>query len=363
MTDVRPQRPRFFAFVRQIVLVMVALLVVGGVLIGLVSIQEYVSAAGVVLPRHEVRLHSLVDTVVLDVLVEDGDRVEAGQALVALDDQAVRDQLARQEDAVVLKQADLLVAQRALERLRVAPLPETYRFAELDVERARARLAAAEERLRPQQDLHEKRLASDQDLADAKAQVALATIDVQAAERRQQLVKSGLAETILAEAEAGVERTRTELTVLEKQAERTRELLTRYRITAPIRGDVVQLEKRPGEPVARGELVTVLTPDEARRVLFRVAERDIVRVDEGQEVRLYSPAFPYRQYGVAQGEVYMVENWAQTSAVGSPSEGGRSYEVRAYVIEAPYVLRLGSSVQGDIMVGRKQIFRILLGWD
>ncbi|MCK4298429.1 MAG: HlyD family efflux transporter periplasmic adaptor subunit, partial [Planctomycetes bacterium] len=361
MTELRPQRPRFFAFVRRMLLVMVLLLVAGGAVIGLVSIEENISAAGVVLPRLEVRLHCRVDTVVLEVLVEDGDRVEAGQLLVALDDRAVRDQQARQQDAVTLKQADLLVAQRALERLRVAPLPENYRFAELEVERARARLASAEERLRPQQDLHEKRLASDQDLADAKAQVALATIDVKAAERRQQLVESGLAETILAEAEAGVERIRAELAVLQRQAQRTRELLTRYAITAPIQGDVVQVEKRPGERVTRGELVMVLTPDERRRVLFRVSERDIVKVQQGQEVRLYSPAFPYRQYGVTEGQVYMVENWAQTSAVGSFGEGARTYEVRAYVTVAPYVLRLGSSVQGDIMVGKKQIFRILLG--
>ncbi len=344
-------------------LVMVLLLVVGGVVIGLVSIEEHVSAAGVVLPRLEVRLHSQVDTVVLEVLVEDGDPVEAGQLLAALDDRALRDQRARQQDAVTLKQADLLVAQRALERLRVAPLPENYRFAELGVERAQARLASAEERLRPQEDLHEKRLASDQDLADARAQVALATIDVKAAERRRQLVESGLAETILAEAEAGVERIRAELAVLGRQAQRSRELLTRYAITAPTQGRVVQVEKRPGERVTRGELVMVLTPDERRRVLFRVSERDIVRVRQGQEVRLYSPAFPYRQHGVTHGQVYMVENWAQTSAVGSFGEGARTYEVRAYVTVAPYVLRLGSSVQGEIMVGEKQIFRILLGLD
>jgi len=344
-------------------LVMVLLMMGGGLVVGLVSIQENVTTSGVVRPRQEVRLHSLVDTVVLKVPVEDGDEVEAGQTLMVLDDEAVREQLARQQDSLALKQADLLVGRRALERLRVAPLPENYRFTELDVERARARLASAEERLGRQQSLFEKDLASQQDLTDAKAQVALATIDVKAADRRQQIVKSGLAETILAEAEAGVERTKAELVVLEKQVQRTQKALTRFRISAPEKGRVVRVDKKPGEPVQRGELVLLLTPDDRRRVVFRVPERDSVKVRPGQPVRIYSPLFPYRQYGVAEGEVYMVGNWAESVGANPVGGGGPSYEVRVYVTDAPYTLPLGSSVQGEITVGKKQIFRILLGFD
>ena len=363
MTERRPQRPRFFAFVRRMLLVMVLLMMAGGLVIGLVSIQEHVATFGVVRPRQEMRLHSLTGSVVLEVLVEDGDEVEAGQALLTLDDRAVREQLARQEDSLALKQADLFVSQMALERLRVAPLPENYRFIELEVERAKARLASAEESLGRQQSLFEKDLASQQDLTDAKAQVALTAIDVKAAESRQRLVESGLAETILAEAEAGVERIRTELTVLEQQVQRTRETLVLFQIVAPDKGRIVRVEKLRGEPVQRGELVLVLSPDDRRRIVFRVPERDSVKVATGQMVRIYSPLFPYRQYGVADGEVYMVKNWAEANDTGQTGSSGLSYEVRVYVTDAPYVLPLGSSVQGEIMVGKKQVFRILLGLD
>lgn len=363
MTEYRPQRPRLFAFVKRMLAALVVLVVVGGLVVVLVPVQEHVSAYGVVRPRQEVRLHSLVDTVVLEVKAQDGDQVEAGQVLVVLDDAAVREQLAAQEDALALKRADLEVARRSLERLRVAPLPEAYRFTELELARARARLASAQERLARQQSLYEKNLASDQDLTDAKAQVALASIEVKMAERRDQLVRNGLARTILAEAEASVARVQAEVEALQKQVERIRRRLQRYRLTAPLAGRVVRVEKRPGELVSRGELVLVLTPDERRRIFFRVAERDIVKVAKGQKVRIYSPLFPYRQYGIAEGEVYMVENWAETPASGALGFGGRTYEVRAYVTDAPYVLPLGSSVEGEILVGKKRIYRILLGLD
>ena len=371
MTERRPQRPRFFAFVRRMLLVMVLLLVLGGLVIGLVSIQEHVATFGVVRPRQEVRLHSLVDTVVLEVPVKDGDQVEPGDTLMVLDDQAIREGLARQQDTLVLKRADLLVSQRALESLRVAPLPENYRFIELAVERAQARLASAEEGLGRQQSLFEKDLASQQDLTDAKEEVALAAIDVKAAESRQRLVESGLAETVLAKAEAGVERTSAELAVLRGQIQRTQAMLTRFRITAPGKGQVVRVEKLPGDPIQRGELVLVLSPDDRRRIVFRVHERDSVKVVTGQPVRIYSPLFPYRQYGVAEGEVYMVKNWAEADDGNQTGSSGRSYEVRVYVTKVPstgpdglrYVLPLGSSVQGEIMVGKKQVYRVLLGLD
>ena len=362
MTNFRPQRPRLFVFVRHMLVVLVVFLAAGAFVAGLVSIQEHVSAFGVVRPRQEVPLHSLVDAVVLDLPVEDGDEVQAGQSLLVLDDLAVRTQLAAQEDALALKQADLVVSQRALDRLRVAPLPDSYRFTELELERARSRLSSAQESLSRQQSLFDKGLASDQDLTDAKATVAMATIDLEMSQRRHELVKSGMAESILQEAEAATGRIQAEVEVLKNQIDRTKELLSRFHINSPVAGRVVMVTKKRGEPVSRGELVAVVASGEERRVFLRVAERDIVKVQKGQPVHLYSSLFPYRQYGIAYGEVYMVENWAGTSAT-STAVTGPSYEVRAYITKAPYILPLGSSIQGDIQVGKKQIFRILLGWD
>jgi len=436
MTDFRPQRPRLFVFVRHLLVVLLVLLVAGGVTACLVPIQEYVSASGSVRPRQEVPLHSLVDAVVLERPVEDGDEVQAGQSLMVLDDLPVRSQLAAQEDSLALKRADLAVSQRALERLRVAPLPDSYRFTGLELERARSRLASAEESLSRQQSLFDKGLASDQDLTDAKAAVALATIDLRMAERRDELVKAGMAETILEEAEAATGRIQAEVEVLQNQVSRTRELLSRFRIDAPvggrvvmvtkkkgepvtrgelvaevavdeerhvylspvagrvvqvakeqgdavkqgelvaavaageerhtfrspIAGQVVQVAKRQGEPVAKGELVAEVASGQDRRVFLRVAERDIFKVRPGQPVHLYSSVFPYRQYGIAEGEVYLVEKWAGTSLSGA-TVTGPSYEVRAYINKAPYVLPLGSTVQGEILVGKKEIWRILLGMD
>ncbi len=348
-------------------LVLVLLLVLGGVAVTLVSIKEYVTSAGIVRPAEEVRLHSLLDGVVLEVTVEDGDQVSEGDVLVRIDDAYYLEQLSRQEDDLALKKADLAVAEQELARLRVAPLPESYRFSELDVERAQARLDAAQDSLDRQVTASDKGVTSGQALADAKAQVALARVDLAMAQRRQELVAAGLAQAILKETEAGVARTRTEVAIMEEQASRSRQLLSRYTITAPKDGLVVRREKLAGESVSRGELVLVLTPDEKRRVFFHVPERDVVKVVPGQKVRIYSQQYPYRQYGVTQGEVYKVENWAPGQTPGSVGGGGggRSYEVRVWITDCPYPtpLSLGSSVQGEILVGDKRVYRVLLGFD
>jgi len=359
----RPQRPRFFAFIRRLVGVLILLLALGGVGIALVSIEEHVGALGEVRPLVDLRLHSLVDSVVLEVLVDDGDEVKKGDLLMQLDDVYYRDSLARQRASLVLKQADLLVAEKSLASLRVAPLPEAYRFTELGLDRAKARLASAQERLKRQQSLYDKGLASDQELTDAQAAVRLAEIDVSLARRRRDLVNAGMAEKAIEEAEARLERIRTEAEVLQSQLKRSEELLSRYEIRAPEDATVVRVEKRPGEPVSRGELVLALSPGSERRVYLRVPERDVIKVRPGQKVRFFSQMYPYRQFGAAEGEVYLVEKWAEP--YGSGSAGGpssRGYLVKCYIdSDAPYTLPLGSSVEAEILVGEKPIWKILLG--
>lgn len=125
---------------------------------------------------------------------------------------------------------------------------------------------------------------------------------------------------------------------------------------------VTKVHKQPGEAVQPGDKIVTLVPaDPATRepidivALLEVREERAGPVQPGQPVRLYSAMYPHRLYGHAKGIIETVE------PVAEPDEKGRSQvRARARVVAAPFPLKLGSHVQGEIVVGRKPIYRIIL---
>ena len=120
-----------------------------------------VTASAVVAPAQRAVLVAGVAGRIAEVRVAEGERVEAGWALVALDDEAARAQLAQAEAALAAAQAelDLLVA---------GPTPEELRQAEAAVAGAQAALGALQAGARP-----ENVAQAEASLASAQAALAL----------------------------------------------------------------------------------------------------------------------------------------------------------------------------------------------
>jgi HlyD family secretion protein len=122
-----------------------------------------VTASGVVVPAQEASLSLPSDGVVAEVLVTEGDRVEAGQLLVRLE-------AGRQAGAVAEAEARLRYAQVQLDRLRAGPSPQEIAAAQAAVEEAQAGLAKLEETVQPE------------DIAAAQAALASAQATLQKAQ-------------------------------------------------------------------------------------------------------------------------------------------------------------------------------------
>jgi HlyD family secretion protein len=103
-----------------------------------------VVADAVVVPVRTARLSLPTGGIVAEVLVAEGDAVEAGQVLLRLDS-------ARQAAAVAQAQAQLLRAEKAVAELRAGPRPEEVDAAQAAVEAAQAQLARAQQGARPEE--------------------------------------------------------------------------------------------------------------------------------------------------------------------------------------------------------------------
>ena len=209
-------------------------------------------ATGYVVARRQATVSSKTTGKVIDVLIEEGDRVEKGQMLAVLDDSVPRAQLA-------LSESMLQSARAGLEELRVL-----LKQAQLDLDRTRG-LAA-------------RNLASQADLD------------------RDGLDVEGL--------NARLERAGKEVTVAERSLDVQQQLLEDMEIRAPFSGIVVAKAAQPGEmisPVSAGGgftrtgICTIVDMD-SLEVEVDVNEAYINRVRERQPVQVTLNAYPQDHY-------------------------------------------------------------------
>lgn len=214
--------------------------------------DSVLDATGYVVARRQATVSAKTTGKVIDVLIEEGDRVEKGQMLAVLDDSIPLAQLE-------LSRSQLESARAGLEELRVG-----LRQAELDLERTRG--------------LDERKLASQADLDRDALNV----------------------EALLAR----LERAGKDVLVAERSLAVQRQLLEDMEIRAPFSGVVVAKAAQPGEmisPVSAGGGFTrtgicTIVDMESLEVEVDVNEAYINRVQVDQPVQVTLNAYPEDRY-------------------------------------------------------------------
>lgn len=243
------------------------------------------SAPGRVEPRSGTfHLSSRAPGKVAEVLVRSGDRVQAGDPLIRIDDEEAR---ARLQAAL----ADVEVRRRDRDA-------ETVGRPALDRRNAEDAVAAAERALHAARTEFDRVFAANrsrpaaEEVSRARSAVAAARekLDQERANLTRVLALPGMpAPTRL---EAGLAAARTDVTLAELAIEHSR-------IRAPVDGTVLQTNVKVGEIIAPSADAPALTLGDtsALRVKGEIQERDIAKVRVGQRVTVQSNAFPGQSYG------------------------------------------------------------------
>ena len=344
-----------------------------------------VEGTGSLAPTAEVALAFLSGGQVAEILVVEGQVVEAGQPLVQLETDDLALQVVRSEAALASAEgrlAQLLAgprpeevaaqetnlaatmggvsaaaanrdqvtagpsaAQIAAAETQVASAEMEYRTALINCdsidegdearrEQARYDLWAAEVALNAAQTQLDVLLAgADADaVRAAQSNVGSAAAQRDAAQAQIDLLLAGATEEQIQAAEAAVAQARVAL-------DQTRLRLQQATLTAPMAGAVTSLGLESGEMVNPGQTVVVLSDLTALEVDVNLDETDVVRVAADQDVQVSLDAFP----GVEMtGEVTYIAPTAQTQTgvvlypvtirltPGDPSTGsGQGLPVRA----------------------------------
>jgi multidrug resistance efflux pump len=298
------------------------------------SRERMLAGSGLVEARREnIPIGVNVAGVVVDVFVKKGDHVKVGAPLFRTDDREVRGQ-------VGVREAQLESALAQLHKLEAAPRAEDVPPLEASVEEAQAKLNDAETSLARTEKLHSRNAAtvSDRDkerYAYHAARAALARAKADLAR-----MKKGTWQEDLNVAKVAVKLARSELS-------NSQILLDRLTVRAPIEGDVLQLNVRPGQFAAMtwNEPMIVLGDINRLHVRVDIDENDVPLFDKGAAAVAY---FKGRSHGrfplkFEYVEPYMV---AKQSLTGSSSE-----RVDTRVLRVVYSLPDGC--KNDVHVGQQ----------
>lgn len=228
---------------------------------GIVEAQSENIAIGTALPGVVMEVHVPVEKV--------GQRVRAGEALFRVDDRALLAQLKVQE-------ANLAAAEAQLAKLEAMPRPE-----ELPPSEAKVRVAQANVNM--QHDLAERarRLVNSRAMADEDVNQRQLALEV----ARQQLAQAKADYELLKAGAWGPDKKIAYAAVLQSrsQIEQTRIELDRLVVRAPVDGDVLQVNVRPGEYVGTppNQALIVLGSVHELHVRVDIDEHDIPRYRRG----------------------------------------------------------------------------------
>ncbi|WP_395787605.1 efflux RND transporter periplasmic adaptor subunit [Aquimonas sp.] len=259
------------------------------------ALNDTALASGNLVYETQIQLRSEVTGRVAEVLVEEGQRVQRGDLLMRLDQDAF--------------QADLDSADAGV------------RAGEIEIRSRRARLDDLGRQLERQRQLRERGLVGADAFEQLQSQHQIAKIAVEAGDQA------------LAQAAA--------------QRELARDRLQRTLFIAPIDGLMVSVDIKPGETVIAGTTnivgsdLMVLADPSVLLAELRVDEADIARVQRGQKVQVFAAAHPNTPL---TGEVVQIGTSARAQGVSQ----SLSFKVQVQIDPTELSLHPGMSCRAEI---------------
>jgi HlyD family secretion protein len=296
-----------FGIIGLVLLVVILLLVFGGDKERIISVQtelvkernitQVVSATGKINPINKVELRPEVTAEIVELPVEEGDRVKKGQLLIRLKPETY---IARRNSA----EASLKSAKATL-KIRKATLDQL----KADLERIEG--------------LYKKQLASDKELELAKSSYL--------------------------QAEGSYEAQKAQISQAEASLKDANEELAKTAIYSPMNGVITQLpvelnERVLGSSFSQGTLLMTVADLSQMEARVDVDENDIVLISLGDTARVEIDAFSDQKFNAI---VSHIGNSAITTGLGSQDEVV-NFEVRIKLVELDPKLRPGMSCDADI---------------
>lgn len=307
------------------------------------TIQEIVDASGKVFPQTEVKISSDVSGEIVELYVEEGDSVIAGQLLAKIDPDAIQSQVERGQAQLNASKAQLASTRSQVEQLKAQR------------EQISAQLVNARE-------IHKRN-------EQLKTEGAISSADFDASLSNMRALEANLraAEANVRGAEQSVESSRYNVKSAEASLSELRTNLVRTSIYAPVNGIVSLLSVEEGERVvgtiqmAGTEMMRIANLG-AMEVRVEVSENDIPRVTMGDKAIIEVDAYLNRDFVGTVTQIANSSTTAATAAATLNTDQVTNFEVTISIdpnsyqdlvsAAKPYPFRPGMSATVEVMTNK-----------
>ena len=260
-------------------------------------------------------------------LVEEGDRVKAGQLLARLDTQ-------RLEPKAASREAQVRAQREVVARLEAGNRPEEIRKAKADLEAAKADLVNAELTYKRIIQLTTQGVDTPQREDDARAALDVAKAREAAASETYDLMVLGPRKEDIAAAKATLQAYEADLAL-------ARQELADAQLYAPTNGVIRNRLLETGDMASPQKPVFTLALDDPVWVRAYVPETDLGKIRTGMKAEVTTDSFPEKHYPAWMGFVSPTAEFTPKTVETPEVRTKLVYEVRVFVPNPQGELRLG----------------------
>ena len=347
-------RIRNYILISVIALLLIVLL---GVAMFLIRIEDTVFCGGIIVPDHTFEIVGHIDAHVTKFNNRMGDDVKKGDIIAELDSRSYQADAVVLESAIRELEAELEVQKAQLEILKKEPLPKDLWFSATNVQECKKKAEITRDRLERSRKLQ---------LASAISKIEFEKIELEAIQREAELaraeenfrrVASGLGAGYIEKAKRDIELVSAKIKGKKAELKFLQDRIAECRITAPATGRIVELQCKDTWYVARGKVAAVIASGTRVRAIARISANMIRKVKPGQSVRVTSDVYNKYQYGDFNGVV----KWIGDVPLRTTTESSEIlYPAEVELDPEGYVLKYGSRVELSIITGKQPAIYALL---
>ncbi|PLK49625.1 efflux RND transporter periplasmic adaptor subunit [Uliginosibacterium sp. TH139] len=192
-------------------------------------------------------------------------------------------------------------------------------------------------------------------VAEGELLLTLADQDLKSEQRRLESEharhRSELAEAFARQDRARMVASQAKVEEVGSQLDLITDQLARTRLTAPFPGVVIRgdLQQQAGAPVKRGDVLLVISPLSAWRLILQVDERDIARLAAGQRGEVSFVALPGERFALRVSRI---------TPVARVVDGRNGFEVEATLEGRSQAVRPGLEGVAQLHMGRRPLLAI-----
>lgn len=277
----------------------------------------------------EVSLNSKIPGKIAEILVEEGDRVKAGDVIAEISSEELKAKEAQAKAVVEAAQAAHQAAKAQVQAARSMLEKAINGARDQEIAQAQAYYDLMQKTYERVEKLYEKGAVSAQKRDEVKAQLDIAREKLSIAKEGARNEDISAARAVVAQAMAMEQAAREKLDQAKGALQEVRAYLKDTKIISPINGVVTLLNADEGELVSTGMSIATITDMDDLWVEVNVKETELGSIKLQQEVEVKTPAFPERTF---KGRVVRI-NKKPDFAVKRATEDNGEFDVLSYGVK------------------------------